>query len=95
MIFLLLYCSTSPQAPAVQYNQDGSVVLPVTQCSSTPVYEDIDAYRVGFNKQGIPSGVLDQGGVNWCEMVWCSMVWCLRVWCSMVWCLRVWCSIIE
>ena len=57
MIFLLLYCSTSPQAP-VQYNQDGNVVLPVTPCSNAPVYEDIDAYRVGFNNQGIPCGVM-------------------------------------
>ena len=57
-IFLLLYCSTSPQVP-VHYNagQDGNVVLG-NRCSSTPVYEDIDAYRVGFNNQGIPSDVM-------------------------------------
>ena len=43
----------------VQYNagQDGNVVLG-DRCSNAPVYEDIDAYRVGFNNQGIPCGVM-------------------------------------
>ena len=58
MIFLLLYCSTSPQVP-VQFNaaQDGNVVFG-GRCSNAPVYEDIDAYRVGFDNQGIPCGVM-------------------------------------
>ena len=94
MIFLLLYCSTSPQVP-VHYNagQDGNVVLG-NRCSNSPVYEDIDAYRVGFNNQGIPSGVLDQGGVNWCDALGCGVVLCGALRCGVVWCGALGCGVV-